>query len=93
MAQRKQASSARRGYNASHKSLRRKWEQRLAQGEEVFCARCGKPIDPKGDWDLGHTEDRTAWTGPECVPCNRGAGGRNGADKVNAARRMTFRDW
>lgn len=93
MAKRKQATSAARGYNASHKAERRRWELRLAQGEEVFCARCGAMIDAKSDWDLGHTDDRLSWTGPECVRCNRSAGGRNGALKVNARRQMTIRSW
>lgn len=96
------ASTTERGYGARHQAERAKWERAMrqawARGEHVMCARqgpkcIGKPIEPGQPWDLGHTDDRTAYTGPECVPCNRGAGGANGAKAVNERRQMTVREW
>jgi hypothetical protein len=74
-----------RGYGLKHKAQRAKWVTRVDAGL-VDCARCGKPIEPGRPWDMGHTEDRTGWTGPEHVTCNRTAGGRNGARVTNASR-------
>lgn len=81
-----------RGYGPQHRAERRKWERVVASGIAT-CARCDKPIEPGQPWDLGHNDDRTAWTGPECVPCNRGAGGVNGAKVTNEQKQMTIRDW
>jgi len=60
-----------RGYNYRHQQERRRWTPQVQAGR-VTCAKCGTPIAPAQPWDHGHTEDRTAWTGPECLPCNRG---------------------
>jgi hypothetical protein len=65
-----------RGYTAEHDRLRRDWAPRVATGR-VRCRRCGEPIGPE-PWDLGHNDERTAWTGPEHASCNRAAGGRAG---------------
>ena len=82
-----------RGYGAAHQRERSRWEA-LLQEQPVECARgCGTLIHAGDRWDLGHTADRTAWTGPECVSCNRSAGGRNGARVTNAKRGMTVREW
>ncbi len=86
-----------RGYGATHQATRRQWAPIVKAGG-VMCARqgprcTGQPLDPGQAWDLGHNEDRTAYTGPECIPCNRGAGGRNGARALNARRQTTRRVW
>lgn len=65
-----------RGYGAEHQRLRADWKRRLAEGEHVEChaAVCFMPsrvIDPLEPWDLGHTADRSDWTGPEHRRCNR----------------------
>lgn len=86
--------SNQRGYNEAHKRERRRYERLIAQGHTFVCARasqgdCTHPhevITLGVRWDLGHTEDRAAWTGPEHTDCNRRAGGRNGAAKVNGTR-------
>lgn len=71
-------STTARGYGADHQRERAKWKPRVQRGD-VDCARCGEPIEPDDHWDLGHTDDRTGWTGPEHASCNR----RDGANKTN----------
>ena len=79
------ASASARGYGAAHQRERAKYEQRMARGETFVCARsavddCSHPHDlitSATAWDLGHSDDRATWTGPEHVDCNRRAGQRN----------------
>ena len=63
-----------RGYGSTHQALRAKWAAVIAT-RTVPCARCGEPIPQGGDFDLGHTDDRTGYRGPEHPGCNRSAGG------------------
>lgn len=63
-----------RGYTYQHTRLRASWAHRVATGQ-VNCAKCGHLIAPDTPWDLGHTDDRTQWTGPEHQLCNRQAAG------------------
>lgn len=65
-------STAARGYGPAHQELRKRWAPAVALGE-VICARCGIYILPGTPWDLGHSEDRTTYNGPEHAKCNRGA--------------------
>ena len=90
------ASDARSG---AHRAERRRWERRLAAGESFQCTctgHCGRHtscttiITTGSRWDLGHTEDRTGWTGPECIPCNRGAGAINSNQRSSS---MVVREW
>ncbi|MFE6733418.1 hypothetical protein [Microbacterium sp. NPDC057650] len=66
--------------------VRRAWKL----GTEVRCWRCGRPIEPGMRFDVGHL-DPDAGPGrdnlaPECVTCNRSAGGKLGAAITNARR-------
>lgn len=82
----RRGTSTQRGYGAAHQRLRAVWARRLARGEVIPCARCGLPIDPGQPWDLGHSDDRKSWTGPEHAnQCNRAAGGRKGAEVRNSS--------
>ena len=69
-----------RGYGPEHDRLRRRWKPKVDRGEVDCHAKvCVMPIRlilPGERWDLGHTDDRTAWTGPEHARCNRVAGGK-----------------
>jgi hypothetical protein len=62
-----------RGYGAEHRAVRASLAPLVASGAAV-CVRCGEPIAPGAPWDLGHTDDRLGWTGPEHQRCNRQAG-------------------
>lgn len=64
-------SSAKRGYGRAHQELRKTWALKVDAGG-VLCARCGDPIEPGSDWDLGHVDgDRSRYSGPEHSSCNR----------------------
>jgi hypothetical protein len=59
-----------RGYGRAHKAQRERWARVVEAGAAV-CARCGRPIVAGTAWDLGHSADRSGWTGPEHASCNR----------------------
>lgn len=68
---------AARGYDAAHRAERALWQGRIDSGTPVHCVTCGVRLYGRA-WDLGHTPERTAYIGPQCAPCNRGEGGREG---------------
>ena len=72
-----------RGYGREHRARRNAITRRMARGETFTCHRCHHPIQPGQPWDLGHTDDRTTWLGPEHAACNRADGGRKGATTRN----------
>ena len=61
---------AQRGYGTAHRQLRARYAARIAQGETFTCAKCGQPVNHGMTWHLGHTDDRTGYTGPEHELCN-----------------------
>lgn len=73
--ERQRGTPAQRGYGTDHAQERARWEPEVRAGR-VRCAKCRRLLRPTEPWDLGHTTDRTGWTGPECITCNRGEGGR-----------------
>ncbi len=69
-------STTERGYGTEHQAVRKVWVEWMAEHGGVDCHAkvCfaeTRYIDPDEPWDLGHTEDRTDWTGPEHRYCNR----------------------
>lgn len=80
--ERQRGSSTARGYDAAHRHLRRAWEARLATGETHTCAKCGQPVTAADQWDLGHTDNRQSWTGPEHRNCNRKDGQHKAAASI-----------
>ena len=74
----RRGSPTQRGYDAAHVQLRASWQSRIDSGERVTCATCPTVLTGRG-WHLGHTDDRTAYLGPQCVSCNDGEAGRRGA--------------
>lgn len=79
-------SSRIRGYGYAHRRIRKAWAPVVAAGHAI-CPRCRTPIYPGQRWDLGHTDDRTGYTGPEHTHCNRSAGATLG----NRTRRRRHR--
>lgn len=69
-----------RGYDAQHNRLRRQWKPKVERVSvhchAQVCIMPARLILPGQSWDLGHNDERTAWTGPEHATCNRAAGGR-----------------
>lgn len=91
--------TAERGYDGRHQRERERWRPKVEAGL-IDCARCNEWIRPGTPWDLGHDDhDRSRYTGPEHMSCNRKAGGRNGALAANAKRgtkppgKHTSREW
>lgn len=77
--ERKRGSATVRGYGAAHRHERARWKQAIRAMGGIPCARCGRLIACDDDWDLGHSDDRMTWTGPEHAHCNRSAGQHNSA--------------
>jgi hypothetical protein len=74
-------------YGRPHRRIRAKYARLVAAGEAT-CWRCGKPIDPREPWDLGHLDGggQRQYAGPEHRRCNRStASRRNGARAVDPA--------
>lgn len=78
-----------RGYGTAHQAERKRWAARLKHAGSLPCARCGEPIYDGDEWDLGHTDDRAGYVGPEHRRrCNRADGGRRRWDPPKPKRRV-----
>lgn len=92
------ASTTDRGYGNTHQQLRDQWRPVVNAGEaHCHAVRCLLPtrwIQPGEPWDLGHTPDRSAYTGPEHRSCNRSEGARRGnAQRRRSGTLKTSRKW
>lgn len=85
----------------NHRHEKTRWQNLLNRGLQVRCAchgHCGRHsaqcpiiITNATPWDLGHADhDHTKYVGPECVTCNRTAGGLARVGKL--ARPMIIMD-
>ena len=81
-----QAPSSARGYGTEHRKLRAALIAAWVPGDP--CARCGQPMwGPPSRIHLGHSDDRTTWTGLEHASCNTSDGATRGNKKRAAAAR------
>ena len=84
-------SSTARGYGYAHQQLRAWWLPIVNAGGVLchakVCVMPTRELEPYAPFDLGHTEDRTRWTGPEHPRCNR----RDGAIRKNRKRLISVR--
>jgi hypothetical protein len=99
---RMQGSATARGYGSMHKRFRIQWKPVVDAGygfcHAVICLveRDGgtRWIEPGTPWHLGHTPDRTAWTGPEHARCNLSDGAvRGNKMRTPQHRRHASRAW
>jgi len=71
--EKQRGNSYKRGYDAAHEKER----QRIVKAgiHNFTCAKCSAQFDLDEPFQLGHTDDREAWTGPEHIRCNLRAAG------------------
>jgi hypothetical protein len=90
----KLAKTTARGYGNAHQREKAKWkpvvDAGLAYCHAKLCLMPTRWIDPALVWELGHTEDRTAWTGPEHRRCNRVEGAIRGNRQRRRHRRWVL---
>lgn len=75
--------SAPGAYAGPHRAIRRAL---LPYAYGRPCPRCGRPMLPGQALDLGHTDDRAAYSGIEHARCNRQAGARLGNERRRTER-------
>jgi hypothetical protein len=99
---RTRGTTTQRDYGSPHQKLRAQWEP-LVDAGRVNCHATicleelngrTRHIHPGTPWDLGHTPDRAAWTGPEHQRCSRADGARRG-NRMRPRRMVmtTSRNW
>jgi hypothetical protein len=84
----RKGSTSARGYDHKHQAERKRRLARWRPGDP--CVRCGLPMmGPPVLIDLGHTDDRTGYTGLEHRACNRA----DGAIRGNRMRKTVTTAW
>lgn len=77
---RRRGTTTERGYGREHQKVRASWsplvDAGMVQCHAVICVMPTRWIEPGSKWHLGHTADRSGWTGPEHQRCNTADGGR-----------------
>ena len=72
--EKRRGSPKQRDYGANHQAERERLKR--AGIQNFNCARCGRRFHQLEPFDLGHTDDRNGWSGPEHQRCNRQAAGK-----------------
>jgi hypothetical protein len=85
-------------YGHQHRQMRERWRPAVDAGHatchRTVCLMPTRHIQPGTPWDLDHTDDRTAWTGPAHRRCNRAAGARTANTQRRARRAASVsREW
>ena len=92
-------STTQRGYGSAHQKLKNWWRPQVDAGmvscHATICLMPSRWIAPGTPWHLGHTADRTGWTGPEHQRCGAADGARRGNQRRAArpAGMVTSRRW
>lgn len=92
-----QGTTTDRGYGWPHQQERARWQQHMdlhgpTRCQSTACKRPEQLVDP-ADWHLGHTPDRTAYTGPEHPGCNTSEGASRGNRQRAVGRGRPSREW
>jgi hypothetical protein len=87
-----------RGYGPAHRKLKDQWRPTVEEGHAychaTICLLPTRWIQPGTPWHLGHTPDRTGWTGPEHQRCGAADGARRGNSRRGQTRGwFTSRRW
>jgi len=93
----RRGTTAARGYGRDHQRLRAQWKPVVDAGRaSCHAAVCLKPtrwIQPGTPWHLGHTPDRSTWTGPEHEQCNIAEVNRRRVRGTHSTQWVTSRRW
>ena len=92
---RRRGTTTQRGLGRDHQKLRASWkpyvEAGMVQCHAVECLMSSRWITPGSTWHLGHTPDRTGWTGPEHAKCNTHEGAVRGNRQRPNTRKQSRR--
>ena len=80
--------------NPVFRATRRTWGQRIRNGAEPPCSRCGQPILAGDTWHLDHYDDTNPDAlAPAHADCNTRAGGRKAQAMKRRPSRPRSQNW
>lgn len=86
-------------YRGEHLRERKRWKQRIANGERPPCARCTRQLEPDdaATFHLDHDDDGVNYLGPSHAVCNVRAAGKKAQRlarlRVRGPARPQSQDW
>jgi hypothetical protein len=95
---RRRGTTTQRGYGRPHQKQRAQWkplvDAGMVQCHAAICLEPSRWITPGTPWHMGHTPDRTGWTGPEHQRCGAADGARRGnRNRPRQPGWLTSRRW